>query len=132
MPHRTTPADSIATSLPAPIALPASARARAEGIVDAVADHGDLEFSGLEFGDFIVLVGREDSGEHLIDVEFFGDVAGELLSVTGDDVHKNAHIGDSGYGEDTYPQLNVVWIRNCGPANTECSPPTSAAFSCPG
>ena len=39
------------------------------GVVDAVADHGDLEAAGLELGDLGGLVLGEDLGEHLVDAE---------------------------------------------------------------
>src|ERR1044072_4976078 len=90
---RMTPADSMATPVPAPRAMPtwgpgrraaARVRAGAEGdagvgprqcrcIVDAVADHGDPLAPLLELVDGAVLVLGQDFGEDLIEPELGGD-----------------------------------------------------------
>ena len=78
------PADSMATSVPAPMAMPTSARARAGRVVDAVADHGDLQATGLQLGDLGRLVLGEHLGEHLVDAEVAADGLGDLAGVAGD------------------------------------------------
>ena len=56
----------MATSVPAPMAMPISARVRAGRVVDAVADHGDfaLSFAVLRMTAFLAV--WQDARDHLV------------------------------------------------------------------
>ena len=64
-----TPALSIATSVPVPIAMPTSARRQRGRVVDAVAGHGHHAALGLEAADDLGLLLGQDLGVHLVDAE---------------------------------------------------------------
>ena len=86
------PADSTATSVPAPIAMPDVGRGEGRRVVDAVADEGDLAAALLEPLDGGRLVGRQDLGRDLVDAEPAGDGVGDGLAVAGDHRHANAEL----------------------------------------
>ena len=86
---RTIPADSMATSVPAPMAIPTSAP-RVRGVVDAVADHRDTAAALLKSDHGLVLVGGEDLGEDLVDAKRCTDAVSDLLGVSGD--HDDRHV----------------------------------------
>src|SRR5690606_29882310 len=58
-------------------------------IVDTVADHGDRVTSALQLADGLILLFRQDLGEHFVDAQLVGDGVGNLPRVTGDqrDLH---------------------------------------------
>src|SRR3546814_7515161 len=64
---KVTPALSIATSVPDPMAMPTSAAARGRRIVDAVAGHGNHPAFTLEPGDYGALLVRQALGLDLLD-----------------------------------------------------------------
>lgn len=74
----------MATSVPAPIAMPTSAWAKAGGVVHPVTHHRDLSARGLQLRHLGCLVRRPHTGESPIDVEFVGDGVGDRPSVAGD------------------------------------------------
>src|ERR1035437_9628333 len=78
----TIPADSIATSVPAPIAIPTSAVARC--VIYAVTDHRDSFPAGLKTFDRRCLVCRKDLGCDLIYTDALGDRIGHRLGIPGD------------------------------------------------
>ena len=80
---RTTPADSIATSVPAPMAMPTSARARAGASFTpspTIATRSPVP--GVRRRG--VLVCREHLGEDFVDAKIGGDRVGDLLRVARD------------------------------------------------
>ena len=85
-----TPADSMATSVPAPMAMAdVGTRERRGVVVDAVADHGDPKATCLELGDLGVLVLGQHLGHDLVDSHVPADRLRDLVSVSGDrhDLH---------------------------------------------
>ena len=86
----TTPADSIATSVPAPIAIPTSARASAGASFTPSPTIATVEPTRLQLGDRVVLVLGKHLGEHLVDAERGADAIGHLLGVTRDHHHPDA------------------------------------------
>ena len=81
---RISPADSMATSVPAPIAMPTSARASAGASLTPSPTIATVEPASLELGDLGVLVLGQDLGEHLVDAEVGPDRIGDLAGVAGD------------------------------------------------
>jgi hypothetical protein len=67
------PADSMATSVPAPMAMPDVGLGEGGCVVDPVADHCHFQALALEFGDLGVLVLGKHLGQHLVDPELSAD-----------------------------------------------------------
>ena len=78
----TTSAVSMATSVPAPMAMPRSAWAM--GNVDAVADHRHPAAARLQFLDLGGLVAGQHLGDDGVDAKLIGDPAGGGRVVTGE------------------------------------------------
>ena len=74
----------IATSVPAPIAMPRSAWANAAASVHPVADHRYHFAAGLQLGDGGDLVGGHDVGDDLVDTDLLADRAGDGPVVAGE------------------------------------------------
>ena len=81
------PADSTATSVPAPIAIPTSAVASAGASLTPSPTIADLSAAFLEPPHGGCLVGREDLGRHLVDPETPCDRVGDGLAVARDHRH---------------------------------------------
>src|SRR4051794_15898094 len=84
------PADSTATAVPAPMAMPTSAVARAGASFTPSHDHGDLAAALLEAPDRSGFVSREDLRSDLVDPEAARDRVGDRLAVAGDHRHLDA------------------------------------------
>jgi hypothetical protein len=69
----TTSAVSIATSVPAPIAMPEIGLRERRCVVDAVADHRDDAAVALHFGDLVRFVAGEYLGNDSVDAELVRD-----------------------------------------------------------
>ena len=105
-----TPAEAIATSVPAPIAMSDVGLRQRRCVVDAVADHGYLSPSCLQLRDFGRLVFGPHPGEDAVDAELGGHGLCDGLGVTGDHHDLNAapvERGDgfAGLGADLVGQL---------------------------
>ncbi len=64
-----TPAEAIATSVPAPMAMPTSAGGQRGRIVDAVADHRHRQAFALQLGDLGGLVLGPHTSENAVDAQ---------------------------------------------------------------
>ena len=84
------PADSIATSVPAPIAMPDVGGRERRGVVHAVADHRDLAAALLEALDGRGLVGGQDLRRDLVDAQAASHRVRDRLAVAGDHGHPDA------------------------------------------
>ena len=85
----TTPADWIATSVPAPIAMPTSARASAGASLTPSPTIATVWPRRCSSATVRVLVLRQHLGEHLVDAELGADRVGDLPRVAGD--HRHAY-----------------------------------------
>ena len=85
----TTSAVSMATSVPAPMAMPRSAWASAGASFTPSPTMATARSALLELGDVGGLVGREDLGDDGVDAEIAGDALGGGLVVTGE--HHDLH-----------------------------------------
>ena len=81
---RVTPALSIATSVPVPIAMPTCGLGQRRRVVDAVAGHGDDAALGLEPLDLLGLLVGEDLGADLVEPEPARDGLGRRAIVAGE------------------------------------------------
>ena len=86
----TTPADSIATSVPAPIAIPTSARASAGASFTPSPTIATFNPRAWSSATACVLVLGEHFGEHLVDRQLLPDAVGDLLRVARDHHHLDA------------------------------------------
>jgi hypothetical protein len=80
------PADTIATSVPAPIAALTSARASAGAAIHAVTHHRHTMAAFLQLGDLGFLVFWEHFGEVLIDAQFLCKRRCDLLGDAGSEI----------------------------------------------
>src|SRR5712691_1306366 len=85
----TTFAVSTATSVPAPIAIPTSAWARAGASLTPSPTIATLRPLRLQLGDLRRLVPREHLGDHLVDSDLAGDARSGRAVVAGE--HHQAH-----------------------------------------
>ena len=81
---RTTPADSMATSVPAPMAIPTSARASAGASLTPSPTMATVRPRPWSSATLESLSFGEDLGEDFVDAELFGDTVGDLACVAGD------------------------------------------------
>ena len=86
----TTSAASMATSVPAPMAMPVSARVR-RSVVDAVTHHGHLA-AGLQLADDGLLAVGQDARDDLVHARLPADGVGGALVVTGEHHDPDAHV----------------------------------------
>ena len=87
---RMTPAEAMATSVPAPIAMPTSAWARAGASLTPSPTIATLRPSACSCFDLVGLVLGADPGEVAVDAEFGGDGGGHGFGVAGD--HHHLHL----------------------------------------
>ena len=78
----------MATSVPAPMAMPTSARASAGASLTPSPTIATGQAACLQLGDRLVLVLGEHLGEHLVDAEVAADGVGDLAGVAGDHRHR--------------------------------------------
>src|SRR6187401_1777320 len=86
----TTPADSMATSVPAPMAMPTSARAKAGASLTPSPTMATRRPRGLELSDLGVLVLGQHVGEDLVDAQLAPDGVGDEQGIAGD--HDNVDV----------------------------------------
>ena len=84
-------AASIATSVPAPMAMPMSARVSAGGVVDAVSHHGDRALL-LQTTYRVFLAVRQYAGYHLVDAGLSADGPRGAFVVAREHHHADAHV----------------------------------------
>ena len=82
----------MATSVPAPMARPTSARASAGASLTPSPTMATRQAAALQLGDGLVLVLGEHLGEDLVDAEVAADGVGDLAGVTGDHHHPSTPI----------------------------------------
>jgi hypothetical protein len=88
----------MATSVPEPIAIPTSAAARAECVVDAVSGHGHHAALLAETGHHLTLAIGQHLGLDAVDAESAGDRLGGDPVVTGQHDHLDARRSELGQG----------------------------------
>ena len=85
-------------SVPAPMAMPMSARVSAGASLIAVADHGHLVALFLQTADDGFLLRGQHVGNGLADVQLFADGLGGLAVVAGEHDHVEAHLPEAADG----------------------------------
>ena len=89
---RTMSADSMATSVPAPMAMPTSACDEGGSVVHTVARHRYDQPSRLDLLDLRRLLVGQHFGEEVVEAQLRGHPRGDLFGVAGEHHDADAHV----------------------------------------